>query len=140
MTCLPLAVEWLSKGEASPLAACVLRKRHNFFACYVNCPLTRPRVVELISRRPPEHAFPIPPYRYMDNIVGAICGNVGVTRLRNMFEKLYGLELQQEYEGLVIPILEAVLSVQLDTVEVFLRLKTKEDWNVPPHTATLQIS
>ena len=86
-----------------------------------------------LSRRLPKHALPIPPYRYMDNIVGAICGNIGLTRLQRMFEKLYGLELQQESEGLVIPSLEAVLCVLPDTAEVSMRLKTKVDWSVPPH-------
>ena len=86
-----------------------------------------------LSRHLPKHALPIPPYRYMDNIVGAICGNVGLMRLQRMFERLYGLQLQQESEGLVILSLEAVLYVQPDTAEVSMRLKTKVDWSVPPH-------
>ena len=85
-----------------------------------------------LSRRLSKHALPIPPYRYTDNIVCVICGNIGLTRLQLIFVNWYGLELQQKSEDLVIPSLQTVLCMQPDTAEVSIRLKTKVDSSFPP--------
>ena len=41
----------------------------------------------------PTHALTIPPYKYMDNFVGALCGKIGRTRVQRIFENLCGLDL-----------------------------------------------
>ena len=84
------------------------------------------------SRLPP-HALPISSYRYMDNLVGALCGEIGLKRIQRVFEKIYDLEFQQEAEGLILPSLEALLSVDPTTGEISIRLKQKVDWSLPPH-------
>ena len=76
--------------------------------------------------RPP-HALPISPYRYMDNLVGALCGRIGLKRIQRVFEKIYDLEFQQEAEGLHLPNLGALLSVNPTTGEISIRPKQKID-------------
>ena len=62
-------------------------------------------------------------YRFSDNMVGVIRGKIGLTRVQSWFEFLYDLDLQQEGEGLVLPSLEA--SISLHEGKVGLRLKVK---------------
>ena len=55
--------------------------------------------------------------------MGVLRGNVGLARVQRWFEHIYGLDLQVEWEGVVLPSLEATLS--LHEGKVGLRLKTK---------------
>ena len=68
---------------------------------------------------------PLHPYRFRDNIVGVIKGKVGLKRVQHRLEFLYSLDLQIEGEGLVLPSLEA--SISLHEGKVGLRLKVKVD-------------
>ena len=71
----------------------------------------------------PPHSLILHPYRIRDNIVGLLRGKVGLARVQRWFEHIYGLSLQVEGEGVVLPSLEATLS--LHEGKVGLRLKTK---------------
>ena len=55
--------------------------------------------------------------------MGVLRGKVGLARVQRWFEHIYGLDLQVEGEGVVLPSLEATLS--LHEGKVGLRLKTK---------------
>ena len=85
----------------------------------------------------PPRSIPIHPYRYMDNLVGAVQGRVGMKRvhepLKRAFEKLYHLDLQIESEGLVLPSLSAVLSIDPVSCTVHLCMKPKVLWETPVH-------
>ena len=71
----------------------------------------------------PPHSLILNPYRFRDNIVGVLRGKIGLARVQRWFEHIYGLDLQVEGEGVVLPSLEATLS--LHEGKVGLRLKTK---------------
>ena len=86
-----------------------------------------------LMKRLPKGCMPIDPYRYMDNIVGVICGSVSLSRIQKALHAVYGLELQQEGEGSVLPSLEAILSLNAVSGSVGLRLKPKVDYTLPPH-------
>ena len=75
----------------------------------------------------PPKTLVLHPYRFRDNIVGVIKGKIGLQRVQRWFEFLYCLDLQIEGEGLVLPSLEA--SISLHDGKVGLRLKVKVDLN-----------
>jgi hypothetical protein len=79
------------------------------------------------SKYLPAMSLPLDPYRFRDNIVGLLNGRVKLARVRKWFEWIYGVELQIEGEGQVLPSLEAELS--LVGGRVGLRLKRKVDIN-----------
>ena len=56
-------------------------------------------------------ALPLCPYRFKDNIVGLVCDGVQLSCIQTVLEKMYCLELQTEGEGLVLPSLEAQITV-----------------------------
>ena len=58
----------------------------------------------------PPKTLVLHPYRFRDNTVGVIKGKIGLKRVQSWFECLYGLDLQIEGEGLVLPSLEASIS------------------------------
>ena len=86
-----------------------------------------------LMKRLPKGCMPIDPYRYMDNIVGVICGSVSLSRIQKALHAVYGLELQKEGEGSVLPSLEAILSLDTVNGSLGLRLKPKVDYTLPPH-------
>ena len=61
----------------------------------------------------PPHSRILQPYRFRDNIVGVLRGKVGLARVQRWFEHVYQLNLEQEGEGVVLPSLEATISLHL---------------------------
>ena len=61
----------------------------------------------------PPKTLVLQPYRFRDNVVGLIKGKVGLKRVQSWFEFLYELDLQIEGEGLVLPSLEASISLHI---------------------------
>ena len=59
---------------------------------------------------PPGHLSSTP-YRFRDNIVAVLRGNVGLARVQLWFECLYEVDLQQEGEGGMRPSPEATVSL-----------------------------
>ena len=83
-------------------------------------------------KRRPIFALPLCPYRFRDNIVGLVRDGVQLSRIQTVLEKMYCPELQTEGEGLVLPPLEAQITVDPESRQIGIQLKDKVVWSDAP--------
>ena len=77
------------------------------------------------------HALSISAYMYMDSVVGAACGRMGQKCIQRISQKVYHVPFQQGAKALILLSLEAVLSIQPTSGEIWIRLKQRNDWCMP---------
>ena len=83
-------------------------------------------------RRLSVYALQLCPYRFRDDIMGLVRDGVKLSRVQAIHEKLYCLDLQTEGEGLVLPSVEAQITVDPESRQIAIKLKKKVVWTQPP--------
>ena len=83
-----------------------------------------PSYKQLVFGCIPLNTIPLPP-RVMDNIVTVIVGSTSLKAILGVLGKIYDLELQIEFEGLILPSWEATLRLNPAAGHVSIRKKLK---------------
>ena len=122
-------------GALSAQLSCLycVNKEHAFYS------QTASQMRTQITQHIPPSLLPHHPFRFRDNLVGVARGRPKLPKVQALFERIYGLKLQEEGHGLNLQTLESHLTIDPHTGHISVALKDKISYHHNPEPTRLYV-